>query len=155
MTSRITRRAALASAAATAAAVALDRGVEAADGIQVFVLDPDADAACKVGCGGCYACRAHGANKLFRAGSDVVRAHPNCNCVVTAGPVLPSSVHAQLFAASGVADRRNPAVASLLAAGVDQHELPMFGDLGPLVFLGAGAAGVGWVLRRRRLLHHD
>lgn len=149
----ITRRAVLASAAATAVGVALDRGAEAAGGIQVYVLDPDG--ACAPTCGGCYACRAHGANKLFRAGSDVVRAHPNCNCVITAGPVLPNSVHAQLFASSGVADRRNPAVAGLLAAAVDQHELPMFGDLGPVVFLGAGAAGVGWVLRRRRLLQHD
>jgi hypothetical protein len=153
MPTPMTRRAALAGGVSAAVALVWDAPAEAAGTMQVYVLDPNGGgASCTLDCASCLACRAHAANKLFRAGADVVRAHPGCRCTVTAGPSFPNAVHAQLFASSGAADRRTPAIAGILAAGVDQQELPMFGDVGPAVLLGAGAAGLGWVLRRRQLL---
>lgn len=152
MQAPITRRAALIAVSSAAAVLTWEHTALAADAVQVYILDPNAGASCTVDCASCRACQLHAANKLFRAGSDLVRAHPGCRCQLTAGPAFPSALHQQLFAASGMIDRRTPAIAALLAAGVDQHQLPMFGELGPALVLGGGAAGVGWVLRRRQLL---
>jgi hypothetical protein len=149
----ISRRAALAGAAGATAALLWDGPADAAGGTQVYVLDPNGGGpSCTTDCASCTACQLHAANKLFRAGADVVRAHPGCRCTITAGPTLPTSVHTQLFASSGAVDRRNPTVAALLAAAADQHELPMFGDLGPAIVVGTGVSGLAWVLRRRHLL---
>ena len=92
MSDTLTRRAALATVTSTVAALSWQRAAGAADQVQVYVLDPDGGGAgCTHDCNGCAACRLHGANKLFRAGADVVRAHPGCRCTIAAGPSFPSA----------------------------------------------------------------
>ena len=93
----------------------------AAEPVQAWGLDPGGGGdpgAC--GCGGCAACRSHGANKLFASAvaADTGRAHAFCRCLVVPLVRLEEGVYHALFVDGGArssVDRRHQWVQAVLA----------------------------------------
>jgi hypothetical protein len=148
----LTRRTLIAAGAATVAAVVLTPPASSlAASADTFALDPAGGSTCTTGCSSCRACQLHGANKMFRTqnAADLGRAHPGCDCAVATGQALSQGVWDNVFQSSDMADRRSPATASLLAAEVEQHSVPLVSGLLPMAVLAGGAAGIVWIVHRR------
>lgn len=95
----------------------------------------------------CRACVTHAANKIFATQSDAVagRAHAGCLCT-TRRVELPIGTYDALFSLTGAgsADRRDPAVAAILASADDSSPDPGAaedGGTGGSGFLDAAATG--------------
>ncbi|MCB1000154.1 MAG: hypothetical protein KDB40_12735 [Acidimicrobiales bacterium] len=148
----LTRRALLAAASATTGGLLLAGHVAADDMVVTYALDPTIGGTCLApSCSTCNACQAHGANKLFAsaAAAEAGRAHPNCLCTVVPGISVPQAVFDQLFLASASADRRTPAVFSLLQAAQSPVSAPGIGGWLPGGVLLGGLASIAWVAHRR------
>jgi len=127
-----------------------------------WLLDPTGGGhQCKAGrkaggCPACNACRHHAANKIFRSpkAADGNRAHRYCLCKIVAGPALPQDVYDSIFVKGETADRRDPRVAAILAAGPAQPvSVPMIAGVAtPVVLLAAGGIGYAFWRRSQRRL---
>jgi hypothetical protein len=137
------------SAAAALVVVALAPTPVAAASANTFALDATA---CDTNCSSCRACQSHAANKLFRTdtAAEFGRAHAGCDCTIATGQSLSQGALDQIFQSADVADRRNPATASLLEAEVEQHSVPLVTGIVPIAVL-AGGAAIVWARLHRRV----
>ena len=115
----LSRRSFVGSAATALCALSLGlpRRASASGTSQVWALDPLSPEEEKC-CGGCTACRAHAANKLFAtaAVADTQRAHPGCRCRVVLLGTIDQQLYDGLFPPNGTrvsVDRRYPWVREL------------------------------------------
>lgn len=151
----LTRRTALAAAAASASGLVLAGRADAADLVTTWSLDPTIGGTClSPGCSVCNACLAHGANKLFasQADAEAGRAHPGCRCTAVTGISVTQTVFDQLFSLAASADRRTPSIAALLATPPGTVVAPGIGGLLPTAVTVGGLATIGWIAARRRTM---
>ena len=148
----LTRRALLAAMSATTGGLLLADHAAADDMVVTYALDPTLVGTCLApSCSTCNACQAHGANKLFAsaAAAEAGRAHLHCLCTVVPGISVPQAIFDQLFQHGASADRRTPAVFSLLQAAQSPVSAPAFGGWLPSGVLVGGLASLAWVAHRR------